>query len=352
MARRFVVIFLSALHVAAASSGMLPAAPRTPDQIAGQILSTYENRWNELTPRNRGHFALRIYRVSGDSRYLPQIRSHYEGVRNHLLQATANLGNPEFIKTEAAKRLAAIGSGDAKHELRAKMLEPHLEFLFHTKLLFWAYLVRSWNMHQHPDLTADWPTIEKYLKSVPFETHLMDENIIRYNAPQTVNYIFFLKFLELRDLENKFTEKFRTVLMDVEDSLLSDVEFENKIYGLTHFIIAASDYYQRTVDAEKYGWILNYFSEHFDEIIRRTKTDVIAEVGLCFKLAGLGHHPAAWKSISKVIQAYDAGKGFIDSAKHPGDLNRAEHRNIVAYMLLKDYKALYPGPDLNSSRTQ
>lgn len=348
--RNHFLILLATIHFAAASSGMLPAAPRTPDQIAGQILSTYEKRWNELSPRNRGHFALRIYRVSGNRRYLPQIRSYYEGVRGRLLHAAANLGNPEFIKTEATKRLAAIGSGDAKHELRAKTLEPHLEYLFHTKFLFWAYLARSWNMHQHPDLAADWAAIEKYLKSVPFETYLMDENIIRYNTPQAVNYVFFLKFLELRDLETAFTEKFRTVLMNAEDSRLSDVEFENKIYGLTHFIIAASDYYQRPADPEKYGWVLNYFSEHFDEIVRRTKIDVIAEVGLCFKLAGLEHHPAVWKSISRIVRAYDTGKGFIDSAQYPGDLNRAEHRNIVAYMLLKDYKTLHPGPDLATNR--
>ncbi len=119
-------------------------------------------------------------------------------------------------------------------------------------------------------------------------------------------------------------------------------KFQNKIYGLTHFIICDSHYYQKFASKRKNEWILKILEKEISKILK-TNVDLIAEVGLCFKLC------RKFSSVIEIIEKYLVRSFNWKLKYYPyagKSLAKAEHRNVLAYMFLKEFKKLYPGPNL------
>ena len=113
---------------------------------------------------------------------------------------------------------------------------------------------------------------------------------------------------------------------------------------MTHFIFAASEYYQHQVDKQTFAWILDYFDANIDRILADATDDIIAEVGISFHLAGLSNHPVVKKTQAHIINAYDPKVATIPSPRGNPDLALGEHRNVLAMMLLNWPETLHQGP--------
>nr|WP_269809274.1 DUF3541 domain-containing protein [Enterovibrio nigricans] len=100
---------------------------------------------------------------------------------------------------------------------------------------------------------------------------------------------------------------------DEKDPMLSTQQYNNKLYGMTHIILAASEYYRKPVSEDNFQWIYDYFRQHFNTIAARSKPDVIAEIGITFLLAGLDNDPVVKKSQHIIRAAIDREKGMIPS---------------------------------------
>ena len=75
-------------------------------------------------------------------------------------------------------------------------------------------------------------------------------------------------------------------------------------------------------------------------------TPPVAEVGICFALAGEADSPAVAKLRQVLVAAYRPELGMIPAVDGTHDIERGEHRNVLALMLLAWPPRLHPGPDL------
>ena len=81
------------------------------------------------------------------------------------------------------------------------------------------------------------------------------------------NQVFWLNQLGLGDYRKEFREAVTETYPAELDDNISDQQFGNKIYTLTHIIIAASEYYRYPVDYDKYNEITDYFRNNLDSIL-------------------------------------------------------------------------------------
>ncbi len=341
-----VVIVATAGYDSAHAEEVLPGSQ--PAAVAQAIRFFFESRLEELKPAYRGHWVLRLYRVTGDERYLHEIQAY--GARLQIVFKTyaAGIEDPVFRRQAASDGLGPVPKPDhEKHLRRREVLAGVPEYLVMHRLLYLAFQLKSLGLDK-----TEGPVFEKTretLRLFPFRKYLLDPQLIRYHASEISNDVYYLEGLGLDGAAEDFRAAFEAAHQNT-DSSGDAVLFENKIYGLTHLIIAASGYYQHTVPAEKFRWILDYFEKNLDMILARTKSDVIGEVGLCFRLAGLPDHPVVGRTRGFIVRAWDPAFGMLPSQKGRADLNKGEHRNVIAYLLITGFERLYPGPDLSNKR--
>lgn len=343
------VILTMGLPCPAGESKAGSGAKQNPESVAKRILNKYEDNLFRLRPKYQGHFAIRMWRITGDTRYIRPTLFHYLVLKEQFIRQVSHLDSPEYIRNFSEQMLGEKFK-TAKGKIRRKILElqQHQEFVFHKKLLELTYYINSLGMSSG-DLLPQFAHAKDFLSKVNFKEVLLDSQIVRMYTPQAVNYVYYLKFLGLTDLEEKFIALFREIFRPGSDTKLDKIEYENMLYGLTHFIIAGSGYYQNYVSPEKYGWILEYLDKHINTILARSKPDVVAEVGLCFKLCGQKNHRVVALTKNKTVEAFDPKQGLIPPKKGKASLNKSEHRNAVAYLLLTDFDQLYPGPNLKEN---
>lgn len=128
------------------------------------------------------------------------------------------------------------------------------------------------------------------------------------------------------------------------DSQLSDLEYSAKIYGMTHFILSESRYYQKPLK-HSFNWISTYLKKHIDEIIARTEYDVIAEVGISLMLAKEYDLKIINKIKTCLESSYDKNYSILPNKEKSFDLIRGEHRNILTIMLFMWPNTLTPIPN-------
>jgi hypothetical protein len=316
------ILCLSSILVCEPSSGA--DARKDATRVAQSIRQRLESELFTLDPEIQGHYALRMYRITGDQRYLPSIVFNLLVTLENLRSDIAQVDDSSYVAGRcAAIRADLLHSANALDELGVRGVEPFRE-----------------------------PFLKALVECRPtqIESFLLDTATIRAYAPQAVNYVYYLYDLGLADIRQAYTESFRVTYPDKADHNMDPDEFSDKVYGLTHFITAASRYYQRPVDSVEFAWILNYFDKNLKRVLDDTREDVVAEVGLCFLLAGQEESPVVTTCRKRLIDRFDSGEGLIPSTTGQTDLAQSEHRNVIAYMLLKWPEQLHSGPNLPEAK--
>jgi hypothetical protein len=158
--------------------------------------------------------------------------------------------------------------------------------------------------------------------------------MIRAWAGQLANQVYWLRQLGEAELVDDYIAALRATYPDATDEALSDQQFRNKLYGLTHLVLAASGYYRWPVAERDHQWVFDYFRTHLDAIERRGTQDLLAEIGVCFLLAGLDDAPALQRIRERIAASVLTEHGVIPSSKGSVDLQTVEHRNSIAILLL------------------
>lgn len=332
---------------------MSPSHCREVDSYKAQaekIKNTFESALFTFSPGIQKHYALRLYRVTGDERYIYPVIFNLLIFLDKLRYDSLGLNDPAYLRARAqqvidhefnlgvtnpeARRAALIKGGDvAFYLMLAKNLNSLREYnLEGAKVFPESTQLREALKQQKEKLTA----------------FLLDDELMKISGAQLVNYVYYLYFLDVVDIRKQYLDGFEKALMQGRpDTELSKGEYIDKVYGLTHVILAASDYFQHKVDRKEFAWILDYFEENIETIIARTKPDVYAEVGLSFLLAGYSQDNHALGRIqAQIASDINQDKGMILSVKGGDDLRSGEHRNVLAIMLLDWPETLTPGPDL------
>ncbi|WP_192036228.1 DUF3541 domain-containing protein [Halomonas sp. YLGW01] len=339
---RWVLLWLLCVLLAGCAIAPLPQ----PD-IAAEIRSRYDAALETLPQAQQRHYAQRLYRLTGDERYRQALEAYAARLVASLQQDIAGLARPGYASRRAAVLLERYPQRTAKQRRRRQMLGEWGEVIFAKRLAFRLNQARFHGLLNEAQL-PDYRRALDYLATQDYKAFLTSPAVIEVYAAQVANLTHDLYGLGVVDYRDEAIAAFRAHYPEERDAALSRVSFRNKIYGLTHFVIAASDYYQHPVSAEAHGWILEYFETHLARILAETKEDIYTEVGIGFLLAEQEAHPAVERIKQALRHAYDPMARMIPGEYGSIDLARGEHRNVLAIMLLEWPERLYQGPLLSS----
>lgn len=321
----------------------------TPDTSrVQQIRSTLEANLYSFNPYVQHHYALRLYRITGDDKYLYPIITDMMVLAQILQQDIAKLDKPEYRHERTQLILQRFNPDKSKQRQRRDLLSQNGDLAFDLALLANLNMLNEVKLLE-TDFFPNTSRGIEYLKKRDFSRFFLDEEVIKIYSPQLATYVFFLYDLGIADLREPFIKTFRTVFADHLDAGLSSLQYQQKLYGLTHIIIGASRNYQQQVDKAMYDWIYDYFSENIDEITARATEDIIAEVGIAYLLADDKEAPALKKIKRRIASAIRDDIGIIPSPSGSADLESGEHRNVLAIMLFSWPEQLSAGPDLKNS---
>jgi len=298
------------------------------------------------------HFALRVYRTTGQDDMRDTILANVLKDKTRVLNDILNHNDKGYVKKRSEELYAVMRKKKGKKEaMRQRFFAGNKEYLFYYNLIEQLYFWRCFGVSRSrfkPFFEQGIGILRKEADDI--KSYILDEDAVRCFGTQIVNYVYFLLFFGICDIREDFKKVWQSIFMGTDD--MEAYMYKNKIYGMTHFIIAGSDYYQDFADRDEFQWILDYFEEHIDDIMERTHVDIIAEVGLCIRLCGVDSGRALDVIKDYVAGSYDPSRGFIPRrgfvpASKATDINVAEHTNAVAFMLLNGFKELYRGPDLS-----
>jgi len=341
------LLFISLLDVPVYAQ-QAPTIKQTPlsqhlQQDAQQIKTTFEKQLFTLPPFTAGHYGLRMCRQTLDNKYAMVIWSDMARIASRLNYLSNEVWEPAQIQQYADKRIQSYADSSKKRSLlRYQATKEMPEYLYlGIDLLGSMARANEYGLKHKNDAQ-----LREILRRYDFTKYVSDEKMIKAWAAQLANQVYWLRQLGEQDVVEPFITAFQKTYPDSEDEKLSDLQFMNKIYGLTHIIIAASHYYQRPVKESDFQWIYDYYRSNIDVILRRCKADVIAEVGINFLLAGLDNDPLVLKSQRAIEQAFDHQQGMVPAVDGDFDLASSEHRNVLAIMLM-DWQGVHQAPTIS-----
>lgn len=298
---------------------------------AERIKQTFESELYTLNASTAGHYGLRMYRQTLDPKYSAAVWSDMARITSTLNEIAANIHTKEQAKEYGLKRLQAYKQKKGtRSQLRYQVTKDKPEYLLiGLDLLGSMARADEYGLKHRADVS-----LRNLIKQYDFKPYATNPEMIRAWAAQLANQVYWLRQLGEQDVVDDFIHAFRKTYPDNQDKQLSDQQFTNKIYGLTHIIFAASEYYQQPIDPKEFAWIYDYFDSHIEQILIRTKEDVIAEVGISYLLANQLHSPILANTQATIAHAIDINQGMIPSTGGSFALQKGEHRNVLAIMLL------------------
>lgn len=314
--------------------------------MAAAIRSRYDAALASLPPNAQRHYAQRLYRISGEAMYLPYLQAHGERLLQDLRMQLRLLQVPGHARRSAAEQVAGYPTRTAKQRRRKAMLARWGEIIYAEGLAFDLWQARSYGLLDERWLPGHEHALA-YLAGVDCRRFLLDEHVLSVYAAQVANLAWYLHALGVRDLRSDTVTAFRQLYPPARDQALSDTDYRNKIYGMTHFVIAASNYYQQSVSATEFGWVLDEFGANAVQILARAKEDIFTEVGISFLLAGQPAHAVVRQMREAIVRAWDSASGIVPAEDGGIGLAGGEHRNVLAVMLLAWPDRLHAGPDLS-----
>lgn len=310
-------------------------------QAAALIRATYDAALPELPASKRRHYAQRLYRLTGEPRYLAENHDYMARLQARLESEVATLAVPGRTEALARESVDGYPRRTEKQRARAAMLADWGEIAYARGLLF-----RLVQAHYHgilEEISGHERALD-YLGELPWEAFLTDPEVLRVYAAQVANQVHYLHQLGVVDLRAEVEAAFRRRYPPERVEGLDNREYRNWLYGLTHFVIAASRYYQQRVDAEAHAWVLAAFESDPERILREATEDIQAEVALSFLLARQEEHPLVERVRDALVAALDRESDMIPSPAGSTDPALGEHRNVLAIMVLGWQGRLHPGP--------
>lgn len=333
--------------VLAGCAAMEPHAERDVQREAGlAIQEIYEQALPTLSEDKQRHFAQRLYRLTGEQRWRALNHVYGERLLARLEEDIVGLAEPGYAAARSRAIVADYSQRTAKQRARRAMLGEWGEIAFARGLLF--RLVQA-EYHGLLPIIENHERALGYQAEVDWAAFLTDPEVIGIYAAQVANQAYFLHQLGVMDLRREVEAAFRRHYPPDRVAGLDDAEYRNWLYGLTHFVIADSRYYQRKVDPEVHAWVLEALERETADIMARATADIQAEVALAFLLAGREDHPLVGRVREALLAAVDPASGIIPSSSGEKGLAGGEHRNVLAIMVLRWPGRLHPGPDLSGA---
>lgn len=329
-----------------------PLAATSYSRVADQIQHKMESILYTFKPSIQSHYAIRMYRLTGKEKYFYPILFNQLIASLQYQRIFKQLKGDKTVTEEMNLEFPEQFVVMDKWEKRAYILKHFPKIKKELQLLYLLSTASQLNLLES-SLYPNSKEAIQYLKinREALKRFLLHPTFIKYASPNMANEVYYLEAMKIIDIRQDYQKAFQSVFNASNDPSLTDDEYTEKIYGMTHIIIAASHYYQRKVSKKEFDWIYRYFDRHMDEMLSRLKYDVIIEVGLCYLLADqLTNEAAVLRIKSYVLNKFDPKTNLISEPWDRGDFERSEHRNVLTLLFLKWTQPLHPGPDLLNSK--
>lgn len=316
----------------------------TKQLILKTIVENYEENLFTLGLKYQSHWSTRMWRVNPNERYLRVIYNSFQletlGIFPRLLSWLNEEKSAEDIGLEMLENYKPKA---IKKKLRLKFYREKPEITFFLNLISYIFRVKSLELHKLEYLEEFYNKAIKKLIELKIEKEILNKNLIIVNPSSVANTIYYLKYLGIANQDSVLLTVYKDHWLNFVPQ--NRLDWQNKVYALTHLIIAATFFYQQFADPKIFSWILDFFEENIQEIIENTNPDIIAEVGLCFKLCKINNNPAINKVEKLLISRFDPNIRYIPKEEN-NSLSKAEHRNIVAILFFTSDLNLNPGPNI------
>ncbi|MDD9176521.1 DUF3541 domain-containing protein [Aliivibrio finisterrensis] len=345
--KRTLLLFIVLLFgLASANAEIMQGGKTVPSfkQDAASIRHTYETQLYTLSAFKAGHYGLRMYRQTMDPKYSAAVWSDMARVASRLNQFSSEVHTPEQIDIYAQKRLSSyVDDTDIRSTLRYQATKNMPEYFYlGVDLLGSMARANEYGLKHRND-----KQLREIIRRYDFKKYATNEAMIKAWAAQLANQVYWLRQLGEQDVVDEFVEAFKLAYPDNKDAALSKQQYGNKIYGLTHILLADSQYYQYPLKESDHQWIYDYLRNNIDTILERAKEDIISEVGITFLLAGLEDDPVVYKTQKHIQDAINREKNMVPSTSNSTDLTDGEHRNVLAIMLL-DWQTPHAAPTIQN----
>jgi len=316
-------------------------------QASLALRAVYEQSLASLPDDKQRHYAQRLWRLTGDPRYLALNRDYGERLLAQLASDAQVVADPATLAARNAELLDDYSEQTAKDRRRKAMLTSRVDMMMPRGVLFRLAQAEYHNLLGHLD-AAERQCLFDSLAAVDWRGFLTDPEVLSIYAAQVANQVAFLYQLGIADLRPEVYAAFQALYPPSRIEKLDDAEYRNWLYGLTHVVIAASRYYQQPVTDAQVGWALEALESQEGNMIGAVKEDILAEVALSLQLAGREEHPLVDAIRADLMAARDPAVGIVPSVDGGVDLADGEHRNVLAIMTLGWQGHVTPGPDLGT----
>jgi len=227
--RLYALLFLVALS-APLTDTIVAASPSSTPSLGEQIRGHYETVLPSLPPDKQRHYALRLYRLTGDDSYLPPIRDEVLGILprwQKAMQALDDAGQRQALANQIADDYR---DDTQKYQRRKALLRRSGELPFAKQLLYRVNQLEELHLAGEPPF-QDTGRALAYLRGFDFQSFVLDPEVIKVYSAQTANLVYYLYRLGLQDLREPYQQAFRSVYPP--DTPHQGLDLQEKIYGMT-----------------------------------------------------------------------------------------------------------------------
>lgn len=311
--------------------------------ISDQIIKKYEDNINELPPMKRMHWLIRRYRTQGSQKYIPLIRAAYVEILPKMKETLGAFTGDKKVIDLGKKKLIDYRVSSPRKIKRLAYYKESPQALVYMEGVLYMFLIKSLGLEDSAEISDEFNRASRYLRQKNIGRVFLNKNFLVINPSENANIINSLAFLGISDDRPELVRQSKEYWLNVEPEDPSI--WLDKIYALTHLIIAASNYYQNFVVKKDFDWVFNYFENNIDAILQKANVDSVGEVALCYKLVKDSKNRIVGLIQHYLMSKFDKKAGFIPNERAPS-FRTSEHRNIVATMVLDKFEKLYKGPNL------
>lgn len=289
-------------------------------KAATGILSYFKSNWGRLSENRKRHFAYRAWLVTGDEFWKQQLDNQIIRSDEDLKLMVKMTATERKRYGETRLRMVDLNKPNDAGKRQLYQQVPQIIY-WGDYMNHWRYLTLKGNGGGYK-LSGEQMSEMKTLLGSRLTFKLYPVWVIETNND--------LRWLNNQRTGIRMKSWIKSDLFN--ESQLAD-RF-NYVYALTHMLIGESRYYTKLVNNQR--WVLPQLNSIVENEFEKLSLDLIAEIGVSYRLVSGNEKQIERKIIPAILAGLEANRGILKAGNEQIDL--IEHRNILAVMLLADWK--------------
>ncbi len=307
-----------------------------------RAITNLAKRIESFRPNRKLHFYERMYRVTGQARFIPPLSSAFQELMRDFENKAKIAGDISKEKREGLEKLNLLKDLSPLKKIRWEYYEKHPEIKYYQSLIYLMLKISDYQVSKYLNSQGYKVAITR-LGRIDWKKIFSDNDLLFFDPVQNINLAFWLKDLEITNITDSVIKSLKLLYPATKINTTSEFNFLNNIYAYTHILIADSGYYQKYPNNKEYCWVYEYFKSNRSYIFNSQNLDLIAETGVVFKLnPDYETELEGYKEL--IYQKVNEDTGLLDLNESKDAL--FEHANTLVIMLLAEWNGLFSGPKL------